>query len=197
MDGRAHTGSELSRHIGIAASTTSEHLSRLLDADIVAVEAHGRHRYWRLADPRIATLLETLGANATHPTDPRAPADLAYARTCYDHLAGELAVTIYEQLLTGRHIEEHGGHLTISPSGFDLLASVGAEIDEIRTAGRATARPCLDWTQRRHHLAGAAGKALLTALISNGWIKPGNRPRNIRITETGRIRIAESFSLSL
>ncbi len=197
MDGRAHTGSELSRHVGIAASTTSEHLSKLLDADIVAVEAQGRHRYWRLADPRIATLLETLGANATHPTDPRVPADLAYARTCYDHLAGELAVAIYERLLTDHHIDEHDGHLTISPSGYDLLASVGAEIDEVRNARRTVARPCLDWTQRRHHLAGAAGKALLAALIANHWIKPGNRPRAIRVTETGRARIAEAFSLSL
>ena len=196
MDGRAHTGSELSRHVGIAASTTSEHLSRLLDADIVTVEAQGRHRYWRLADPRVAELLETLGANATHPADPRAPADLAHARTCYDHLAGQLAVAIYEQLRADRHLVDVDGHLSISRSGYDLLAAVGADTDAIRSAKRVTARPCLDWTQRRHHLAGAAGQALLAACTANGWIQPGNRPRSMRVTEAGRTQIARAFSLA-
>jgi len=195
MDGRAHTGSELSRHIGVAPSTISEHLSKLLDADIIAVEAQGRHRYWRLADPSIAALLETLGANATRPDDPRAPADLAHARTCYDHLAGELAVAIYEQLLANNHLTDVGGHITINPTGFDLFAGIGADVESIRTTKRSAARPCLDWTQRRHHLAGATGKALLTALTANGWIKPGNRPRSIRITTAGRKNIAASFAL--
>ncbi len=196
MDGRAHTGSELSRHIGIAPSTTSEHLAKLLDGDIVAVEAQGRHRYWRLADPRIAELLENLGANATHPADPRAPSDLAHARTCYDHLAGQLAVTIYDQLLADDHIEDNQGHLTITPSGYDLFSTIGADIDEIHASTRAKARPCLDWTQRRHHLAGAAGKVLLTTFVANGWIKTGHRPRSIRITESGRERISAAFNLN-
>ena len=195
MDGRAHTGSELSRHVGISASTTSEHLSKLLDAGTVAVEAQGRHRYWRLADPGVAELLEAIGASATHPADPRAPADLAYARTCYDHLAGRLAVTIYDRLLADDHLEDVDGQLRVTESGYDLLATIGADVGRIRTASRARARPCLDWTQRRHHLAGAAGKALLDALLANGWIKRGNRPRTIRITESGRARLAEAFGL--
>lgn len=189
MDGRAHTGSELSRHIGVAASTMSEHLSRLLDGDIVAVEAQGRHRYWRLANPRIAELLESLGANAATPDDPKAPSDLAHARICYDHLAGELAVKIYDQLLTNKHLCLDGDHLDVTTSGYELLSTIDAATDTIRQATRARARPCLDWTQRRHHLAGAAGKAILDALISNGWAKPGRRPRSIRITETGRTEI--------
>jgi len=196
MDGRAHTGSELSRHIGVAASTTSEHLTKLLDADVVAVEAQGRHRYWRLADPGFAELLEALGANATKPTDPKAPADLAHARTCYDHLAGEIAVEIYQQLLADEHLSDDNGHLRINPTGFDLLASLGADIDAIMTAKRPKARPCLDWTQRRHHLAGAAGTELLTALTNNGWLSRGDRPRSIRITKTGRQNIAHKFGLT-
>jgi DNA-binding transcriptional ArsR family regulator len=196
MDGRAHTGSELSRHIGVAASTISEHLSKLLDADVVSVEAQGRHRYWRLADPNIAQLLESLGANATRPSDPKAPAALAHARTCYDHLAGELAVTIYEQLLADDHISDDDGQLTISPSGFDLFTTIGADIDAIRLAKRSRARPCLDWTQRRHHLAGAAGKELLAAFTANGWVKAGNRPRSLHITEAGRQQINRTFGLT-
>ena len=196
MDGRAHTGSELSRHIGVAPSTTSEHLSKLLDGGIVAVEAQGRHRYWRLADARIAELLETLGAHATTPDDPRAPADLAHARTCYDHLAGQLAVQIYEQLVGNEHLRRDGDHLDITASGFDLLAATGVDVDAIRRATRTRARPCLDWTQRRHHLAGAAGRELLVALQTNGWVRPGNRPRAVRITESGRAGITGAFGLA-
>ena len=195
MDGRAHTGSELARHIGVARSTISEHLSKLLDAEIAVVEAQGRHRYWRLADSGIAELLENLGANATTPDDPKAPADLAHVRTCYDHLAGELAVRIYEQLVADAHLSDEDGQVIITKSGYDLFRSVGADVEAIVTAKRAKARPCLDWTQRRHHLAGAAGKELLKAFMSNNWVRPGNKPRSIRITETGRSGIAKTFEL--
>ena len=195
MDGRAHTGSELARHIGIAASTTSEHLSKLLDADIVAVEAQGRHRYWRLADPRMAELLESIGATATQPAHPKVPADLAHARTCYDHLAGQLAVSIYNSLVAAHHIDDDEGRLTITPDGYDLLGAIGVDVGKIHAAQRAKARPCLDWTQRRHHLAGAAGKELLAAFVANGWVKPGNRPRSIRVTATGRTQITRTFNL--
>lgn len=197
MDGRAHTGSELSRHLGVAASTTSEHLSKLLDGGIVNVEAQGRHRYWRLADPRIAELLETFGAHATAPSDPKVPADLAHARTCYDHLAGELAVQIYEQLVADDHLHLDDGHLEITATGFDLLATAGVDTEAIRRATRTKARPCLDWTQRRHHLAGAAGQELLVALRNNGWVQPGIRPRSIRISESGRTKIAQALGLTL
>lgn len=197
MGGRAHTGSELSRHIGVAPSTISEHLSKLLDGDVVAVEAQGRHRYWRLADRRVAELLETLGAHATTPADPKAPAELTYARTCYDHLAGQLAVEIFDQLVADGHLayDDGGGHLVVTGSGFELLATIGVDTEAIRAATRTTARPCLDWTQRRHHLAGAAGQELLSALAANGWATPGPRPRSIRITETGRTEIPEAFGL--
>ncbi len=195
MDGRAHTGSELARHIGVAPSTVSEHLSKLLDGEIVAVEAQGRHRYWRLANPGVAELLETLGATATNPGDPKAPAHLAHARTCYDHLAGELAVAIYDRLVDAGHLILDDGHLTIDPSGFELLASVGVDVDAIKATSRVRARPCLDWTQRRHHLAGAAGKEVLTALVNNGWVTPDRRPRSIRITEAGRTAIVDGFGL--
>ena len=197
MDGRAHTGSELARHIGVAASTMSEHLSRLLDGEIVTVEAQGRHRYWRLANRRVAELLETLGANATAPTDPKAPAALTHARTCYDHLAGELAVNIYDQLLADDHLKFEGDRLDVTATGYELLDAIGVDIYDIRGATRAKARPCLDWTQRRHHLAGAAGKALFDALTANDWTKPGRHPRSIRITETGRTEISRRLGVSI
>jgi DNA-binding transcriptional ArsR family regulator len=195
MDGRAHTGSELARHVAVAPSTVSEHLSKLLDADIVAVEPQGRHRYWRLADPDIAQLLEGLGATTRPLAPPRVPADLAHARTCYDHLAGELAVAIYDQLLAAGHLTDNNGQLVINPSGYELLASIGGDVTAIHDSKRPKARACLDWTQRRHHLAGAAGAAVLSALIDNDWVKRGNKPRSLRITNSGRARIRHAFGL--
>ena len=196
MDGRAHTGSELARHIGVAPSTISEHLSKLLDSHMVAVEAQGRHRYYRLSGPEVAELLETLGANPTSPPTANAPADLRYARTCYDHLAGELAVAIYDHLLLGGFLADADRHITITPNGFAFLSSIGVDIDAITGSTRPQAKQCLDWTQRRHHLAGAAGKELLTAFKTNGWVRPGNRPRSIRLSETGRSEIARNFNLA-
>ncbi len=195
MDGRAHTGSELARHVGVAPSTMSEHLSKLLDASVVVVEPQGRHRYFSLANPEVAQLLEMLGANTTDVAVRRAPAELAYARTCYDHLAGELAVAIYDRLLAEGHLIESDEHLTVSPSGFELFQDVGVDVDAIRNAQRSRARSCLDWTERRHHLAGAAGTELLSLFLLRKWLRPGRRPRSIQISEAGRHELAQHFGL--
>ncbi len=194
MDGRAYTGNELARHVGVAPSTVSEHLSKLLDGGIVAMEAQGRHRYWRLASDETAQLLEALGAAISVPNPPKAPAELSYARTCYNHLAGELAVRLYRQLRAQGHLVEEEGHVNIMSSGLELFASIGMDINTI-SANRMAARPCLDWTQRQHHLAGAAGTELLKALFANDWIKKGPRPRSIRVTEAGRNTLPSVFQV--
>jgi DNA-binding transcriptional ArsR family regulator len=198
MDGRAHTGSELARHVGVAPSTTSEHLSRLLDAGMVTVEAQGRHRYYRLASPDVAELLETLGATQAinPPPPPKTPAGLAYARTCYDHLAGELAVAIYNQFHALGHLVEIDHHLQLTDSGIQLLEEIGVDVAAIRASTRPKARACLDWTQRRHHLAGAAGAHLLNTMLTNRWLTRGPRPRSIRVTQTGRQELTKRFQLA-
>ena len=197
MDGRAHTGTELARHVGVAPSTASEHLSKLLDAGMVAVEPQGRHRYWRLANPEIASLLETLGAGpgSSAPPGPRVPADLAHVRTCYDHLAGELAVGIFDALLDRGCLVDDADRLVVTDQGFAFFDSIGVDNATIVEAKRPRARSCLDWTQRRPHLAGAAGKALLDAFLANRWVKPGVRPRTLRTTKQGRDAIAEQFHI--
>lgn len=193
MDNRAHTGGELARHLGVSPSTASEHLSKLLDAGLVTVEAQGRHRYFRLAGPQIAQLLETIGAATTPPPaspKPRAPAALAFARTCYDHLAGELAVHIYDKLAADGHLVETDHHLRLTGSGIQLLIELGIDMRSHTSSRRPTVLKCLDWTERRHHLAGAAGAALLELLLERGWAVPGRKPRSIRITPSGRTEIA-------
>jgi DNA-binding transcriptional ArsR family regulator len=192
MDGRAHTGSELARHVGIAPSTASEHLSRLLDGGLVAVEAQGRHRYVRLAGPPVAAMLEALGtAGAGSPPTPRPPAGLAYARTCYDHLAGELAVTIHDDMFERGLLAVDDGQVAVTGGGVAFLAGLGADVGPGPRPPRA--RQCLDWTERRHHLAGPAGRALLAAVVANGWVVPGARPRAMRVTGRGRAEMARHF----
>ena len=195
MDGRARTGSELARHVGVAASTVSEHLGRLLDESMVRVEPQGRHRYWRLAGPSVAELLEALGANAAAimPASPRAPASLTRVRTCYDHLAGELAVTIFDRLVADEHLVEVDDRLVITSAGTEYLASLGVDVAAIRNGNRPPARPCLDWTERTHHLGGSSGRALYESFQSRGWIRRGQRPRSVEVTSAGRIELHRRF----
>lgn len=198
MDGRAHTGGELARHLGVSASTVSEHLHKLLDAGMVTGEAQGRHRYFRLADRRIAEMLESLGATPLPIPTPQPPtaSSLSYARTCYDHLAGELAVRIYDQMLRQGHLAEDEHQLRLTASGRALLVGIGVDV-AASTSYRPLARACLDWTQRRRHLAGAAGAGLLEALLNKRWILRQTRPRTVRVTRTGRTSIAEVFALEV
>jgi DNA-binding transcriptional ArsR family regulator len=197
MGGRAHTGSELARQVGVAPSTISEHLSKLLEAGLVAVEPQGRHRYFRLASSDIAELLETLGANPALTAAPRpsAPAALAYARTCYDHLAGELAVRLYDHLLACAYLQEAEDRLTLTPSGLRFFDGIGVDTKAIRSSKRPKARRCMDWTERRHHLAGAAGAGFLNALLANRWVIQGPQPRSIRVTNVGKKAMTTIFAL--
>jgi DNA-binding transcriptional ArsR family regulator len=199
MDGRARTGGELARQVGVAPSTASEHLSRLLDAQSIAVEAQGRHRYFRLAGSEIAELLESLGAvvvpgRARDSSEAKAPSELLQARSCYDHLAGRLAVRIYDQLLANEHLHRAHNHLTLTPSGQALLADLGVDMQTVRNASRPIARSCPDWTERRHHLAGAAGAALFDILLARRWIMRGSRPRSIRITDAGQRGLQQALN---
>lgn len=197
MDGRAHTGGELARHLAVSPSTISEHLSRLRDADMVAVEAQGRHRYFRLATPEIAALLESLGATRQAVTSrpSRAAVALARIRTCYDHLAGELAIEIYTHLLDEGIIVVDDERNLISESGAMFLSGLGIDVDAIRQSNRPTIRPCLDWTQRRHHLAGAAGAAILATMLDQNWLRRGQQPRTIEVTAHGRRELVRHFAI--
>lgn len=196
MDGRAYTGRELATVVGVAPSTASEHLARLLDAGMVTVAAQGRHRYFALASPEVAELLETIGASPIpRPPLVRAPAGLAYARTCYDHLAGELAVRIYDRLRAEGDLEGLDHEVRLSETGSARLAAIGADLDALGSTRRPTVRSCLDWTQRRPHLGGVAGAALLAALMDNGWAVRGPRARSLRMTTRGKRALGDHFGI--
>lgn len=196
MDGRAHTGGELAGHLGVGASTVSEHLSKLLDASLVTVEAQGRHRYFRLADSETAELLELLGAVSTPitPKPSRTAARLTSARSCYDHLAGELAIDIYDRLTDAGHLDADGDHLVLTDSGSTFLTDIGVDVEAAKASQRPTVRSCLDWTQRRHHLAGALGAELFATMLGQGWLRHGRQPRSIEVTKQGAPEIARHFT---
>lgn len=195
MDGRAWTATELSIVADIAPSTASGHLTRLLNNGLVVCLMQGRHRYYSLAGTHIAGLLENLmgvSVQIRHTAVTRTPVPLRYARTCYDHLAGELAVNIYDALLREKWIVADGSSLTAA--GKAHFTEMGVVIDP--RSRRKPCCACLDWSERRFHLGGSAGSGLLSLFETKGWIHRTVGYREVRVTERGRIALSRWFNLS-
>lgn len=200
LDGRAWTAGELARRAGVAPSTASDHLTRLVRGGLLVEERQGRHRYLRLAGPSVAQLIEDLAGHAPTPPAPttslraaRATAALAYARTCYDHLAGRLGVLMYDALLAAGRLDRSSG-LALTRDGWAWVSELGVPVDVLRAARRPVVRDCLDWTERRPHLAGALGAALCRQFSDLGWITQG-AGRAVRLTPIGRAALAESLGV--
>jgi DNA-binding transcriptional ArsR family regulator len=218
-DGRALPASVLAAEAGVAASTVSEHLARLLDAALVTVERQGRARYYRLAGPPVAEALEAIARIS--PPEPvrslrqatRANA-LRSARTCYNHLAGRLGVALMAGLLDGgllaggdgRHHPEAAGAdrlaapgrdatYRLTPHGRRALAGFGVDLDAV-DRHRPPLRYCVDWSEQRHHLAGALGTALTARLFELGWIRRGSRRRSVVLSDAGRTGLQETFGVA-
>jgi DNA-binding transcriptional ArsR family regulator len=191
LDGRAWTAGELARHAGVAPSTLSEHLGRLVGGGLLAEERQGRHRYVRLADARVAQLVEDLAAQAgpgggeTRPRSLReagAGSAMARGRTCYDHLAGRLGIAVTDAL-TERGLLRQDTGFALTDAGVGWFGSAGIALD--RTSRRPRARACLDWTERRPHLAGVAGAALCRHALDAGWCVRIGSARAVQVTAAG------------
>jgi DNA-binding transcriptional ArsR family regulator len=195
---RALTATELAQVAGVTKQTISAHLAKLLDAKLVAVEKQGRHRYFRLADHDVAQLLESLMGVAFRTgalrarASPREPA-LRKARVCYDHLAGEVGVRIYEGLVKKRALVAGGDGLELSPEGKRLFRRLSIDTDALAQQKRAFCRACLDWSERRHHLAGALGAALLDRVVELGWAKRNRDSRVVSLSASGEQALARMF----
>lgn len=204
MDGRALTASELAQLAGITAQTASSHLTRMTDAGLLAVEKQGRHRYHRLASPAVAQMIESImriaaPGVAAKPvrTGPR-DAALRAGRTCYDHLAGHLGVAITDALVDAGHLELGLDAGEVTESGRALLDRAGIDIAALTAArGRILCRPCLDWSERRPHLAGAIGAALCSHCFERGWIRRVDGTRAVTVTPNGQRHLCETFGVSL
>ncbi|MEG9548621.1 MULTISPECIES: ArsR/SmtB family transcription factor [Streptomyces griseus group] len=190
LDGRAWTAGELARYASVAPSTASEHLGRLVAGGLLAQERQGRHRYVRLADERAAHLVEELASHAA-PDAPERPRSLraasisgalARGRTCYDHLAGRLGIRITEAMTVRGLLRQDTG-FALTEAGLEWYAALGIPLD--RSARRPLARGCLDWTERRPHLAGAGGAALCAHVLAVGWCERVGSGRAVRATPAG------------
>lgn len=192
MDGRALTATELASLAGITKQTASSHLAKLVDGEVLCVEAQGRHRYFRLAGPHVATLLEALmvfSSDAVPPlrTGPKEPA-LRKARICYDHLAGEMGVALYDHMQADGWLCED---LSVTDRGWEKLAAIGLEREDLPAGSRPHCRACLDWSQRRHHLAGRVGKVMLDRFLALSWARRLPASRVIRFSPEGERRFRE------
>jgi DNA-binding transcriptional ArsR family regulator len=220
-DGRALPASLLAAEAGVAASTTSEHLRKLVDARLVTVQPQGRHRYYRLRDGEVAALLETLSRLAP-PVEVRSLkqsnrlALLRRARTCYDHVAGRLGVELFGALIEraavtggdGLHHVETAERDRLSAPGRDLayrltasgredLLGLGVELPAADADGTTPLRYCVDWTEQRHHLSGVVGRALANRLFDLGWIVRNDVARALDVSEAGRAGLKRSFRIDL
>ncbi|MFP5305458.1 MAG: ArsR/SmtB family transcription factor [Gammaproteobacteria bacterium] len=199
MDGRARTATELAAEAGITRQTTSMHLARLTHGGLLAMRSQGRHRYFQLRTPEIAAALETLmvvGEQRARPMPPRSSPERE-ARTCYDHLAGRLGVALFDALGAGGHLQVGASQLALTPSGEQLFDRLGIDLDVVRQRRRMFATFCLDWSERRHHLGGALGAALLDRFLERGWLRRRPDSRAVLLTTAGKAGLKRSFGVSL
>ena len=200
MDGRDHPAKELAFLAGVSAPTASAHLARLLDMRLVTVSTRGRYRDYRIASEPVSRMIEAVGAVAAEVAPPPRrlkPRDeaLRAARLCYDHLAGRLGVALTDSLQAAGNLilTDEGGEMT--PAGDRFLTGFGVDLAGARRARRIFCRPCLDWTERRSHLAGAVGAALAARLLALGWVERLPDTRALTITDAGRGGFARTFGL--
>lgn len=200
LNGEALTASELALEAGVTKQTASAHLTKLAEAGLITVEAQGRHRYYKLAEADVAGLLETLmGVAARAKTlrariGPKDPA-LRRARLCYDHLAGELGVALFDAFLKNKWMLP-GPEKTyaLSRLGRIKVSTFGVDIEDLEKGARPLCRACLDWSVRRHHLAGALGAAILDVVLERRWASQRRGSRVLEFTRAGEAGLARVFA---
>ncbi|WP_342643572.1 ArsR/SmtB family transcription factor [Rhodoligotrophos ferricapiens] len=201
MAGRALTAGELAWHAGVSAQTTSGHLAKLLAARLIRVEKQGRHRYYRLASTEVARLMETLMTlTAGEPVLRRVvgPKDeaLRLARTCYDHMAGRLGVALADALAAQEYVVLGEGAAVITDAGWQFFDALGLDLSSPGHSRRPICRACLDWSERRPHLAGRLGAAMLDRFRSLGWVQSVPHSRALRLTPIGERHVPAQFGLA-
>jgi DNA-binding transcriptional ArsR family regulator len=220
-DGRALPASLLASEAGIARSTASEHLGKLVDAGLITVHPQGRHRYFRLKGPEVASLLESLSRLAP-PREVRSLKEgtradaLRRARSCYDHLAGRLGVRVFAALIDDGAVVGGDGVHRLETDGADRLSAPGRDVayrltpngvKRLQRLGVATPTPaadgtvplryCVDWTEQRHHMSGVVGSHLLAHLLTTAWLERDGQTRAIRVTDAGRRGLRRHFGAAV
>ena len=201
MSGKALTATELASEAGVTTQTASSHLSKLEAAGLLAKRKQGRHRYFTLADDDVGALLEAmmgLAAKRGHTrtrTGPKDPA-LRKARVCYNHLAGEMGVRMYDSLLAHGHLTEDGEDIDLTDSGAGFVGALGINVETLLSPRRPLCKSCLDWSARRTHLAGSLGVAMLDRFTETGWAKREVGSRVVTFTKAGEAAFLRQFPLA-
>jgi DNA-binding transcriptional ArsR family regulator/DNA-binding PadR family transcriptional regulator len=202
LDGRYHPASELAYMAKIKPQTASFHLSKMVAANLVTVEQQGRHRYYGIQNQEVAQIMETL-LSITPPVEIRSlnqaseTEAIRQARTCYDHLAGSLGIQLTNSLLSAGVISETENQFTVTEKGEEFFKAFQIDLEQVKRKRRAFTHRCLDWSERRHHLAGALGHALLERLLELNWIQRLPRTRAITIMPEGKKGFKETFQIDM
>jgi DNA-binding transcriptional ArsR family regulator len=200
IGGKALTATELAGAAGVTLQTASSHLSKLEEGGLLAQRKQGRHRYFALSDGHVGAMIESLMSfSATrghlrHRTGPKEP-ELRKARICYDHLAGDYGVRMLDSLVAQGAIKAEDEALTLTPEGETLLEARGLDIGSLRAKRRPICRACLDWSERRTHLAGTLGAALLTHFFERGHARRVEESRIIQFSPEGERQFLAAFPL--
>ena len=201
LDGRAYTAGELATAADISGTSASNHLTKLLGADLLKVEKQGKHRYFSFSRPEIAYAIESL-ANLSPDTSRKmtkeaTPLGMKYCRSCYDHLAGYVGVKITEALEKKKAIRRHANSYLVTNSGWKLLADLDIDKNEMLSNRRPLTRQCLDWSERRPHIAGQIGALLLKRMLERNWFKRIRFSRELIITSMGRSEISSLLNIEI
>lgn len=193
--GEALPAGELAFRARVTPQTASSHLAKLTEAGLVTVERMGRHRYYRLSGPEIGGLLEKMMTVAWQPAVERSrvPAPLRDGRMCYDHLAGRLGVAVTDALVARGVLARGDDAFALTEAGTGWLAAMGIDAAALRDGRRSFARHCIDWSERRPHLAGALGAAIAERFVDRGWIRRDRDSRAVALTEDGRAALTRIF----
>lgn len=202
MDGRYHAAGELAYMAGIQPQTASFHLAKMVQADVVAVDKQGRHRYYGIKNQEVAHVMESLLSisppvlvkSLRQSTEDKA---LRYARTCYDHLAGSLGVQFTHTLLNAGVLCEEEKGFTVTEHGEKVFADLNIDFAQAKKKRRSFSHKCLDWSERRHHLAGALGNAIMEKLLELKWVQRHPTSRALTVTSEGEKGFEEVFSLDI
>jgi DNA-binding transcriptional ArsR family regulator len=201
LDGRSYTASELAAVADISATSASNHLTKLLDADILKVEAQGRHRYFSFSRPEVAYVVESLAnlskTDSLSKIDNSETSGIKYCRTCYDHLAGYAGVTMTKAFETKKLVIKKADVYSVTPKGWEWLNNLDITRDDLLKTRRPVIRQCLDWSERRPHLSGQLGALLLKKMLEKNWFKRVQFSRQLIISSKGQQQLYELLGIQL
>jgi len=203
LEGKAFTATELAVAADVSAQSASMHLTKLVNAKLLTVVTQGRHKYYRLASPEVAYVLESISnlvpndKLVTEESKEISQHDIKYCRTCYDHLAGRVGVALTDRLEKKKIIVSTGQDFDVSSVGAKWFASLDISVDDLRKQRRTFAKKCLDWSERRYHLSGALGASLLDRMIEMKWFRRVKESRRVTVTSIGQEKMYKLLGLNL